>query len=325
MQLVIDENEQEHIYICLKEGAKAFAKQKKAADALELPTEPIEEQLEINRKLRRELNPRAEDEAREASRKRDPAQMDIEEVESSGETGGATRVSLEGPGRMAPAELRDALFAAGLVVAMTDVGEWENAEVDAVSEWLGRVVAAQNGAGTIPDEPECLVEARPMSVARFEELLAAGPFIVREAHTENEQNWEVVETTDPENPVKTESFDDRRDAELYAADENLYAIRNADLPGEEVDKWAAAGPWVAIAATPAEADASETYSVVAGREREECNSIEEALARAARYNRSIANRAKPADEPVSIAVEANADTNAGTPAAEEAPANATTE
>jgi hypothetical protein len=87
MQLVIDEAEQAHIYSCLLVGGQEFSKVKKSLAKLNRDDASIDEELSLNAKLRREFNPRAEEEARERERaKRDPAQIALdEEIEQLGD------------------------------------------------------------------------------------------------------------------------------------------------------------------------------------------------------------------------------------------------
>jgi len=76
------------------------------------------------------------------------------------------------------------------------------------------------------------------------------------------------------------------------------------MTAEEINEWADKGPWGVVGE-------GEGYAIVAGNQREDCDSIEDAFGRAARYNRSIAQRHQEAAEPDRIAQEiANQETEA---------------
>jgi len=290
MQLQIDENEQAHIYSCLLVGNQEFGKIKKTLAKLNREDASIDHEIALNAKLRREFNPRAEDEARERSRKNDPAQLDITDAVSSGETGGGNGTgetfSLTTPDTMTDDDLRDALLAIGLVVSLADIGTFESAEFAAVAEWVGHVVAANTIGGTIPDEPEVLA-LNSTSVARLVELLACGPYVVVEEIDEDSTPFfEVQDSTytgDDDEAALDSQHDDRLDAELRAARLNLNALRTSHMSTDDVDRWADAGPWSA-------SEHPMGWAIVAGKEREECDSMEDARGRAARYNRQIAER-----------------------------------
>jgi len=298
MQLVIDEREQAHIYSCLLVGNAEFAKIKKSLAKLNREDDTIDEEIDLNAKLRREFNPRAEEEAREKSRVNDPAQLDIEDAGSSGETGGMRR-TVKGPGLMNHVELRDALLDLRLAVPVDELGALGPADFAALVEWVGMVVAAQNGAGRIPDEPAALAASIPLD--RLEQLLAAGPWRVEEEMGDDGPFWAVIDSRIPADAAEGEYsdwYDFKVDAEIRAARLNRTELQRSDMAADEEYAWVATGPWQVVGAIDGE---SESYAIVAGREREQCDSHAEAFSRAARYNRSIAQRQQEAAEPARLA------------------------
>lgn len=293
MQITIDEREQAHLYSCLLVGNAEFLKVKKSLAKLNREDEAIDDEIARNAELRRIFNPRAEEEARERSRAKDPSQMDLTEAGSSGETGGGTPAgqtfSLKTPAEMTDDELRDALLAIGFTVSLEDLENWPQEEFEAVAAWAGEVVAARINDCAVPDEPECLA-VRAMSNERVAELLAAGPYTVTDASEEvGRPSFDVsIPETDAEEALVDDSFDDKIDAELRAARLNLNALRTSDMSEKDVQAFAAAGPWGIVLE-------GENYFIVAGTQRETCDSEADAFGRAARYNRSIAQR-KEVDE-----------------------------
>jgi hypothetical protein len=273
MQLVIDEPQQKHLYQCLKEGAKAYNKQKKGAESLELPTDRIEEELEINRQLRRMVNPHGDEDAGE---KKDGRQLDIEdEIEGATETGGATRTHLNTGDAATDLEIRDQLRAIHLTVALRVIHDWQPEVRAGVETWIGQVVAANTLGGTIPDEPDA-ISRDTVPNERVKERLDAGPYTVIERDGEFEVEHTGTHT------VKI-IFDDVIDAQLEASERNADAIALSDMSEQDEHRWAAAGPWSVVME-------GEAFWIVAGREREFVDEQREAFALAARYNRSIAQR-----------------------------------
>lgn len=251
---------------------QAEAKQKKGAESLDLPTDRIEEELEINRVLRRMMNPHADEDAGG----KDAGQLDIEdEIEGATETGGATKTRLTTPPAPTDEELRDQILAIGLTMALADIRALTRDERSEVTTWLGQVVAANTIGGTVPDEPLSIANGT-MSNDRVEELLECGPYGVR---VNAEQCFEIVhrETTEVDDTLV-----DVFDAGLRAARLNLNVLRNADISAEDVERFAFMGPWM-----PGD-DGDGRYWIEAGAQNEACESFEDATSRSARYNRAIA-------------------------------------
>lgn len=69
-----------------------------------------------------------------------------------------------------------------------------------------------------------------------------------------------------------------------AAQLNKTELHRADMSDEEVAEWAGKGPW-----KPAQIE-DLGWFIVAGTQEEFCDSETEAIGRAARYNRQIADR-----------------------------------
>lgn len=295
MYLQIDENEQRHIYSCLLVGGQEFQKVKKSLAKLNREDDAIDEELTLNAKLRREFNPRAEEEARERARAKDPTQLDLEEAASSGETGGM-RSTVRGPGVLDAIDLFDALWNGGFAVGLPDVEDWSIEQRGAVQEWLGQVVAAHTIGGTIPEMPEPMLDVT-WSVERVHELLALGPYRVEEAVNDEQigTGFEVGRdgmVDDVASFIVDDVYADERAAEIRAAALNVRVLQTADMSDEDVERFAALGPWEAV---DADDGVGMTFFVRAGTQTEFCESMADALGRAARYNRSIAERREAMD------------------------------
>jgi hypothetical protein len=305
MQLTIDESEQTHIYSCLLVGNVEFGKVKKSLAKLNREDDQIDEEIALNAKLRRIFNPRAEEEARAKSRN-DPAQLDID-VASSGETGGGILAGQTVKLNTGPAttleEVRDGLLELGIAV-MLDVidDEWSDEEFAAA----GAYVEAQRAliaAGESPVDglaPEC-VERDGMGVARLRELLAVGPYRVEAAETEDiGTEYEVGKdgVVDGVDSFLVEDvLADKLDAEIRAARLNRTELQRADLSDDEITEWGMKGPWMAVEELHENPDENE-WIVAAGTQKDVCESKDEAYGRAARYNRSIAERSASDVEPM---------------------------
>jgi hypothetical protein len=300
MELRIDEQEQNHIYSCLLVGNAEFGKVKKSLAKLNREDDQIDEEITLNAKLRRIFNPNAEEEARERARSKDPAQMDLTEAGSSGETGGGIPAGqtfkLKTPADMTNEELRDALLELGLAVQLDTIEAWVDddweRDVNAVESWIEQSRAAVASGEPLPDEP-MLLARDAMPVSRLQELLAAGPWRAQENPSDDVGGtvFNVIRNVDDMLDVDS-STDDKLDAEIRAARLNRGALLVADMSDDEVLEWSAKGPWSVAGDGDGEGD--NFWHIVAGTQREECESELDAIGRAARYNRSIAQQATEA-------------------------------
>lgn len=314
MQLVIDEQEQGHVYTCLLVAGEKFGKAKKDLEKLDMDVAAIEEQLGINAKLKRIFNPRAEEEARAKDRaKTDPAQIDLTDVGSSGETGGGIPAGqtfkLHTGAELTDEELRDALIELGMAVMLQDVVSWSDDEAHAAREFVDAARSALANQEPVPDYPEC-VYRDGTAVARLAELLAAGPYRAEPSANEDQAlaEWNVGRdgvVDGVESFIVDDIYGDKLDAELRAARLNRTELQRADMTDDEILEWGAKGPWGAGARVDGEDGEVHDWYIVAGTQREACESELEAMGRAARYNRSIAQR--PASEPDYEIVEEHAD------------------
>lgn len=300
MQLVIDEQEQAHIYSCLLVGNAEFGKVKKSLAKLNREDDQIDDEINLNAKLRRIFNPRAEEEARERARSKDPAQMDLTEAGSSGETGGGIPAgqtfSLNtGPAKTA-AEIRDALLELGIAVQLDSIelefgdeteGGWTEDQKSEVVSWIEAARAAQANSEAIPDAPE-VVERDGVTVSRMNELLAAGPFSVHEVTGDDIVNGQPFEVQREGAETIDSAFADKLDAQIEAAYLNRLELRRADMSDDEIAEWAGKGPWEAkVFVLSDDGNDVDEWYIAAGTQREVCEDEADAMGRAARYNRSI--------------------------------------
>lgn len=197
MQLVIDEQEQEHIYVCLKAGKKDFAKAKKQLELLAQPTDHIEDALGLNQRLARIFNPKAEEEARNAARK-DPAQLDLEDqvarharrlerrIRPLGETDGVPELAPAGE-PVTDYDLQTKLADGDCFVRTDDIAGWTSSERESALDWARRggakgVPVGEGWPGGTPPH----VAAIALREHDLDALIDAGPYRVDEEVHEGE-------------------------------------------------------------------------------------------------------------------------------------------
>lgn len=290
MQAIISEDEQNHIYSCLLAGGKEFEKVKKSLAKLNREDKKVDDEIELNAKLRREFNPRAEEEARERERaKRDPAQMDIADVAgSSGETGGATRTRLaivgEDERQWTDLELRDGLMECDRMVLLSDIRGWTSSERDASARFIGMCLARQ-GEDSEPDEPEHL-GLFALTEERVDFLNRAGPWrcVGNPDDADDAETTKIVRDDEITGEVYAE-FTDGVEAEVKCARLNREFIKNDGMDDALAGRWFGAGPWSAVG------EGEKWYVVLeVDGVKEQATSEEDAHMTAARYNRSVAGR-----------------------------------
>lgn len=251
MQLVIDEQEQEHIYVCLKAGKKDFAKAKKQLELLAQPTQHIEEAIELNQRLARSFNPKSEEEARAASRKRDPAQMDLEDQVRAHarrlERRKRTLNETDGVPEWAPAgeplsdyELQTKLGDGDCYVRTEDLAGWTSSEREIAYDFArrGGAKGVPTGDGWPGGTPPH-VAAVALRDHELDALIATGPYRVDEETREGDVVWYVVGRDDPNNPDEYErdsEFDNDIDADVRAARLNQGLLPETSMTDEALGK-----------------------------------------------------------------------------------------
>lgn len=175
MQLQIDETQQQHIYISLKEGETAFKRARKAAEHLGLAVEPIDEQIAVNKALRRIFNPKAEEEAWAHTRKKrgekepNPNQLDIEEEAAVTKTvakEGYEFVNPEADEILSDERLtglvnraQELVGAAGFAtVTLAHMKAFTSSTRESLERWARAVVIAYGNGGKIPKPSKALAK-----------------------------------------------------------------------------------------------------------------------------------------------------------------------
>lgn len=175
MQLQIDETQQQHIYISLKEGETAFKRARKTAEHLGLPVEQIDEQIKTNKDLRRIFNPQAEEEAWEKKRKKNgerepnPNQLDIEQEAAVTRTvakEGYEFVNPEADEILSDERLtalvnraQEIVGAAGFAtVTLAHMKAFTSSTRESLERWARSVVIAHNNGGKLPKPSKALAK-----------------------------------------------------------------------------------------------------------------------------------------------------------------------
>jgi hypothetical protein len=283
-QWILDDAQQGHIYGALLLASAHWGKIAKDLAKVQRTEDHVDEELEINRELRRLFNPNPGTEGDDAE-DTDGDQMDLDdELEGGVETGGSTKTRVTTPPALTDEQMRDQLLDLGHHVALGSLRGLGKGGRHVIETWMGQVVAAHTGAGTVPDEPLELHDIS-MPVEAAQAWLAEGPFTVIDRSASDEGPvFDVEDTRD--HSVKL-TLVDPLDAGLAAARENRNVVRNADLTADEVNTWAFKGPWNVV-------DLGDgKMQIEAGKEVEKQSdwSFDDACRAAARYNRSIAARA----------------------------------
>jgi hypothetical protein len=175
-------------------------------------------------------------------------------------------------------QIRDGVRGIGYALTLSDIRGLSNIERDAAIAWLGTMVAANFGAALIPEHPECLADSL-MSTEREESLLEVGPCFVQESGSGENVEFQVVHRDTREVPG---TFVDFYDAQVSAARLNRATMLAGAMTSDEVAHWTSVGPWIR--------DDDESTVIHAGTQSEKCDSVGDAVQRAARYNRTIGER-----------------------------------
>lgn len=297
MQLVIDEEQQEHLYGCLLAGNSEWKGVQKKLAKLNREDDSVERALSVNAGLRKLLNPKAAEEALEAERKKsDPTQLSIEDQPaSSGETGGGhppgevVKLSLMGKGPEDPPTneaLRDLLLEVDCLILLSDIRGFSNEERTTVVDYAHKVIDFMNSPADDTDAPALpdFLEAIALTKERAEQLNRDGSYKIVENAPGDEEPTEFKVVGDPSEELV---FVDPVEAEIKCARLNRQAIKSADMPADLVQKWLAAGPWSVEAE---QRDRIDYWFVVFDGQKEGADTQADAEATAARYNRSVAGR-----------------------------------
>lgn len=186
MQLKIDETQQ-HIYISLKEGETAFKRARKSAEHLGLPVDTIDEQITVNKKLRKIFNPKAEEEAWAKQRKKrgereagaNPNQTDLEEETKTVTKEGYEFVNPEATEVLSDDRLRavvnraqELVGAAGFaLVGIDHVKALTSSTRESLERWARAVVIAHGNGSKLP-APSKALKVAVLNIMR--ELRAGG-------------------------------------------------------------------------------------------------------------------------------------------------------
>lgn len=297
MHVILSEEEQAHLYSCLLVGNGEFAKIKKSLAKLNREDEKVDDEINLNAALRRQFNPRAEQEAREeAERKRaSREQLDItDQMASSGETGGGNKagqtvkLSLVGEEDIPPTDeaLRDSLLLSGHLVLLADIRRWTSSEREQVVKFLTDVTLWVPGAET--DVPGC-VDAVAITQERCDELTRVGPYTTKSLPEGADDSTSVLIILPPETPDDSEMIEgeylDGVEAEIQCARLNRDLLRQGDMDDALVTRWLIAGPWEVTSIE------DKWYAITNdSQDRERADSEVHARAIAARYNRTLAGR-----------------------------------
>lgn len=177
MQLQIDETQQQHIYISLKEGETAFKRARKTAEHLGLPVVQIDEQIKTNKDLRRIFNPKAEEEAwakkRGKSKKQEPSNPNQTDIEA--EVAVAPTVTKDGYEFMNPEadevltderltalvnRAQEIVGAAGFAaVSIWHVRAFTSSTRESLERWARAVVIAHGNGAKLPKPSKPLQKA----------------------------------------------------------------------------------------------------------------------------------------------------------------------
>lgn len=300
MNNTIDESEQEHIYICLKEGEKSFLKARKSSESLGLSTKPIDEALEVNKRLRLIFNPKAEEEARAAARKAkgDPTQMDIEEPpRSSGESGRVAGTIAHVGDEIPPTDttIRDNLIACGVRVLLTDIRSWTSSQRESVVLFARDFDRFEpNSAVIMPD----VLERVMITDERMEQLNRMGPYKLKGFPLGSDEPTSTLVYL-PGSPGEAEliqgEYVDAQEAEIKCALLNRGVLRETPMSADIISAWFGAGPWSAFGdevKTDVPDGERVTRWYVLGPEgiKERADTQTEAMLVAAVYNREAAGR-----------------------------------
>jgi hypothetical protein len=180
-------------------------------------------------------------------------------------------------------QIRDSLRGAGYALALSDIRRLGNLERDSLLSWIGTLVAAHFGAANITEPPESIADAL-MSIEREETLIEIGPLFVQESGSGESAEFQVVHRDTKEIPG---TFVDFYDAQISAARLNRATMLAGAMTSDEVEHWTSVGPWIR--------DDDESTVIHAGTQSEKCDSVGDAVQRAARYNKTIA--ARKTDDP----------------------------
>lgn len=306
----LSEEEHAHLYACLLVGNGELQSVKKKLTKLNREDPWVDGQVELNVALRRRFNPRAEEEAREAERRRtDPAQTTIDdEMRSSGETGGRTRKKKDKvAGSIAPAPegvavdiiadgdapptdqvLRDNLIFADRMVLLSDIRGWTSSDRDAVLEYTRDF----DPMSDVLVEPDCL-RACAMSQERVDYFVHLGPWKTRLDGDDDDTASTILflpPINDDDQELIEGEYPDGTEAEILCARKNREIVLESYMEDALVTPWFAVGPWTIVGHGPV--DAISRWSVVHLGEDEVEPVQDEATARgrAARYNRQLACR-----------------------------------